>query len=411
MTCLQWELPNGLSVIAEALPAAQSLSFGFFVRAGSRDESPEEHGVSHFLEHMVFKGTATHTAADVNRKFDELGANYNAATGEEVTTYYTTVLPEFFEPAFELQADILFPSLRDDDFLTEKQVILEEISMYDDQPSYVAYDRVMSRYFAHHPLGRTVLGTRESVTALTPEVMRAYHRRRYTAGNIVLAVAGRFNETQVRRLIDQCCGDWPAGRPERLLLPARTETANEWIERPELKQQHVMQLAPAPALNDRLRYSADLLSMVLGDDGNSRLYWDLVATGEADQAGIQYQDFEDAGTWLTFLSGPAEETAEHLARIKEVYEQVQEHGVTADEWQLAKAKATTQLVTRGERPMSRLNSLGNDWLLLREYLPLSSELEIFESLTVDDARLVLDQFPLAPLTTVGVGPWDGVSRR
>src|SRR5687768_9062219 len=177
-------LPNGLTIIGETSPSAKSVAVGFFVRTGSRDETPEVSGVSHFLEHMVFKGTPRRTAFDVNRDFDRIGANYNAFTSEENTVFYAAVLPEYLPQAIDILADILRPSLRDDDFNMEKNVIIEEIGMYEDQPMWSAYDHAKKHYFADHPLGNSILGTPDSITALTRDQMAGYHARRYVAPNI-----------------------------------------------------------------------------------------------------------------------------------------------------------------------------------------------------------------------------------
>ncbi len=141
------------------------------MRTGARDETPEVGGVSHFLEHMVFKGTPNRSAAEVNLELDEMGSSSNARTSEESTIYYATVLPEFQTQVVELLSDIMRPSLRPEDFETEKQVIIEEIKMYDDQPPYGGYERIMAEFFGNHPLGQSVLGTVETVSALTPESM------------------------------------------------------------------------------------------------------------------------------------------------------------------------------------------------------------------------------------------------
>ena len=156
-------LENGLHVIAELNPNAQSVGVGAFVRTGARDETESLSGVSHFLEHMAFKGNGVYTADDVNRIFDELGAHYNASTSEEVTQFYAAILPEYLPTVVELLAALLFPSLRQDDFEMEKKVILEEIGMYDDQPTFTAYETVMQAHFDGHPLGRKILGTTDSV--------------------------------------------------------------------------------------------------------------------------------------------------------------------------------------------------------------------------------------------------------
>src|SRR6516165_2461329 len=174
-------LKNGLQIISETSPSARSVALGFFVRTGSRDETAEISGVTHFLEHMVFKGTPRRSALDVNLDFDRIGANYNAYTSEENTVFYAAVLPEYLADAVDVLADILRPSLRADHFTTEKQVILEEIKMYEDSPGSMAWDHARRIYFADHPLGNTILGSTESITALTAGQMRAYFEGRYAA--------------------------------------------------------------------------------------------------------------------------------------------------------------------------------------------------------------------------------------
>ncbi len=190
MEFLKHTLPNGLEVVAECNPHAWSTALGFFVNTGARDESDDLLGVSHFLEHMAFKGTPSQTEDDVDRRFDELGAHHNAFTSEEHTVYHAAVLPECQDRAVELLADRLRPAIRDDDFTTEKQVILEEIRMYEDQPPFGAEDKCRAAFFGEHPLGHKILGTHESVTALSADAMRAYHRGRYAAGNVALVAAG-----------------------------------------------------------------------------------------------------------------------------------------------------------------------------------------------------------------------------
>src|SRR5919205_3308792 len=158
MTFQHHTLPNGLTILGETNPAALSAAVAFWVRTGSRDETPEVSGVSHFLEHMVFKGTPHRSALDVNRDFDRIGADYNAFTSEENTVFHAAVLPEYLPQAVDLLADILRPSLRGEDFDVEKNVIIEEINMYEDQPTWSAYDHAKRAYFKGHPLGNSILG-------------------------------------------------------------------------------------------------------------------------------------------------------------------------------------------------------------------------------------------------------------
>src|SRR5215470_18388833 len=184
-------LSNGLQVIAELNDRAHSVAAGFFVKTGSRDESSDVAGVSHFLEHMTFKGTARRDALAVNRDFDRVGAKHNAQTSEEDTFYHVTCLPEYLPPSFDVLADILRPTLRDEDFETEKQVIIEESRMYLDNPMSVAYESAKSAHYGRHPLGNSILGTVDSITALQVDQMRGYFSRRYSPANIVLAFAGK----------------------------------------------------------------------------------------------------------------------------------------------------------------------------------------------------------------------------
>ena len=271
MTFHHTTLDNGLEVVAEFNPDVHSVAFGFYVKAGARDETSEVSGVSHFLEHMAFKGTEKFSGDDVNRIFDELGADNNAATGEESTVFYASTLPEYLPTAFEIQSCILFPSLRQDDFDMEKKVILEEIGMYADQPSSVAYDNVMHAHFNEHPLGQSVLGTTASVGGLTSEQMRNYHSEHYLAGNIVLAVAGNVEWSTVLELAHRHCDAWPRGSTKRRVQTASPKPSTKYIVKDQCQQEQIIQLSPAPTGNDPLRFAAEWMSVVVGDDCNSRL--------------------------------------------------------------------------------------------------------------------------------------------
>jgi predicted Zn-dependent peptidase len=188
---------------------------GFFVKTGSRDETPEVSGVSHFLEHMVFKGTPHRTALEVNYDFDKIGASYNAFTSEENTVFYAAILPEYVPQAVDILADILRPSLRGEDFDMEKNVIIEEIGMYEDQPGWSAYDHAKKHYFSTHPLGNSILGTPESITALSRDQMAGYHQRRYVASNVMAVAAGNFDWQRFVDLVAERCGSWDRGDAPR----------------------------------------------------------------------------------------------------------------------------------------------------------------------------------------------------
>src|SRR5947209_2376456 len=189
----------------------RSVAVGFFVRTGARDESADVSGVTHFLEHMIFKGSERRSYLDVNRDFDRIGAQYNAYTSEENTVFYAAILPEYLPQAVDLLADILRPSLRVQDFDMEKNVIIEEIGMYEDQPMWSAYDRAKRAYFVDHPLGNSILGTPQSIRALKRDQMYEYFRRRYVAPNITVAAAGNFDWEALVALVRRHCGAWEGG--------------------------------------------------------------------------------------------------------------------------------------------------------------------------------------------------------
>lgn len=404
MNFRQTTLSNGLTLITETNSSVLSVAAGFFVRTGSRDETPVESGVSHFLEHMAFKGDDRFSADDINRVFDEIGARYNASTSEEVTMYYAAVLPEYLERAMELLSSLMQPALRAEDFDMEKKVILEEISMYQDQPSFICYDNIMSTHFAGHPLGQSILGTSASITALTADQMQNYHRSRYHTGNITLAVAGNCDFDEIVALAEKHCSRIPTGEPLRALPEVLTHPTIRTVVRDSSVQQHVMQMGPGPKSDNPLRFAAELLSVVVGDDSNSRLFWELVDPGHAESADLGYSEYDGAGAWMNYLSCAPNDAAANLARCKQVFDEVNANGITADELEQARNKVASRIVLRGERPMGRLTSLGGNWIYRKEYRSIAADLQTIRSLTLKDIREVLDRFPITMTTTVGVGP-------
>ncbi len=397
-------LSNGLQVIAELNDRARSVATGFFVRTGSRDERPEFAGVSHFLEHMVFKGTERRDALDVNRDFDRVGAKHNAQTSEEDTVYHATCLPEYLPRTFEVLADILRPKLREEDFETEKKVIIEEIRMYQDNPMMVAYEAAKSAHFADHPLGQSVLGSVESITAMTAEQMRDYFGRRYSPANIVVAVAGNTDWDHVVGLANRFCGEWEGPPAEREAIVPTGANAFQSLLRAEDHQQTVIGVADGPPLESPDRYAAALLTTILGDHTGSRLYWDLIDPGHADGVDLSYQDFNNAGAFYTFLSCEPDQAQVNLERIADAFRQFETDGPSEDELAQAQNKVLARGVLRGERPMGRLMPLGFHWTYRGVHLSVEDEMSAYSAVTVADIRRVSRRYPLLPMTIVSAGP-------
>ncbi|HEV3025640.1 MAG TPA: pitrilysin family protein [Pirellulales bacterium] len=402
-------LPNGLDVVAECNAEAHSTALGFFVKTGARDESDEIAGVSHFLEHMAFKGTAKRSADDVNREFDEMGAHYNAFTSEEKTVYYAAVLPEYQRAALGLLSDILRPALRDDDFVTEKKVIIEEIRMYADQPPFGADDRVRSNHFGKHPLGRSVLGTVESISDLKVEAMRDYFRRRYSPRNIALIAAGQVDFEALVAAAEVCCGDWEPFEAPREVERAAPHAGFECLLKESATQEYVLQLANGPSATDDDRFAAKLLATVLGDDSGSRLFWELVDPGLVENANLGHYDYEGTGIYMTYLSCDPDATADNLRRVQEIYRRVEADGVTAAELEQAKNKINSRVVLSSERPRGRLFNLGSNWTYRREYRSVKDDLDAVDAVTLEQLSAVLSKYPLTVSTTIAVGPLADVA--
>jgi predicted Zn-dependent peptidase len=405
------QLPNGLHIIGESSPSARSAALGFFVRTGARDETPQECGVTHFLEHMIFKGTPHRSALDVNRDFDRIGADYNAFTSEENTVFHAAVLPEYLPQAVDILADILRPSLRNDDFDMEKKVIIEEIGMYEDQPMWSTYDHAKRLYFAEHKLGNSILGTPDSITALTRDQMHAYFQRRYVAPNIIVAVAGNFDWPRFVAIVEQKCAQWERGEVGRQGLIETTGSGRFEVKTKEkVMQEHVFLISPGPAADSPLRHAAELLSMAVGDDSGSRLYWELIDPGLADSADCSYYDYEGTGAFYTSFSCQPEQAEEDLAILFDVLHGVQKEGLNEEELNQARNKILSRVVRGSERPKGRMMALGMNWIHQHGYRTVDDELRAYEAVNLASIREVLQRYPLDQLTTFALGPLTQLHR-
>ena len=403
------KLPNGLQIIGESSPSARSAAVGFFVNTGSRDETPEVSGVSHFLEHMAFKGSTKRTAFDVNREFDAIGADYNAFTSEENTVYHAAVLPEFLPKAVDIVADLLCPILRQEDFDMEKKVIINEIGLYEDQPMWCASDNGKQVHFGPHNLANSILGTPDSITALTRDQMDAYLRRRYIAPNITVVVAGRFDWDAFVRLIEGQCADWPAGSVGRAGVVETPGTcATKVMCKPKVAQEYFILMGGGPPAKSKLRHAADLLGMVIGDDSGSQLYWALIDPGLADSADCSFHEYDGTGVYYTSFSCEPDDAEDNLALVHGVLAHVQAEGITEEELETARSKLLSRIVRSNERPRGRLVTLGLQWTHQGEYRSVDDDLKAYEAVTLDDIAEVIRRYPLDKHTTLALGPLEKV---
>ena len=399
-------LDNGLEIVAECNEGAYSQGLGFFVRTGSRDETDELAGVSHFLEHMVFKGTPHRSADDVNREFDELGAHYNAFTSEENTVYYAAVLPEYQESTIDILADIMRPSLREEDFEMEKKVIVEEIQMYADQPPFGMDDKIKELHYGKHPLARSVLGTVETVEALSADQMRTYFESRYSPGNLFVAAAGKIDFDALIKQVEKRCGDWTAQATTRDIPAPNSKSSFHCIHREAATQQYVLQLVDAPPSESDDRYAAKLLATMFGDDSGSRLYWELVDPGLAESASLGHYEYLGAGMFFSWMSCEPGDAHANYERIVELQQLAQADGFTAEELRQAQSKVKARVVLGSERPRNRLFNVGGNWMQRKEYRSVADDLQAVAQVTLDDIHRVLAAHPLTVGTTVTIGPLE-----
>ena len=397
-------LRNGLEIVGEHNPEAKSLAIGFFVRTGSRDESPEISGVSHFLEHMMFKGTERRSAADVKREFDEMGARNNAFTSFETTVYFGAVLPEFQGRLLDLLADMLRPSLRQDDFDTEKKVILEEIAMYQDRPQFVAGQLARETYYHGHPLGNSVLGTTESISALQRDQMKAYFERRYAANNVTLVLVGNYDWEAAIAGAERVCGAWQTAETPRTLTRPEPFPQERMVTEARWDRLYLYAVAPAPSAQDEARFAAEVLAEAVGGGDGSRLYWALTHPGLADAAGIYYDASDGAGAFYAFASCDPAHALEVMQVLRSTLCEPQDEPLSEDEISRARRKIASQIVIRAETPMGRLTPVGYDWLYRRHIDRLDELVERYSTVAPTAVSALLAERPFEQMTLVALGP-------
>ncbi|MHC4881420.1 MAG: M16 family metallopeptidase [Planctomycetota bacterium] len=398
------QLDNGLTIIGEVNPNAQSTGVGFFVRTGARDETPEINGVSHFLEHMLFKGTDTLSALEVNNAFDRLGAKFNAFTSEENTVYYAAVLPEYLMDVATLWMQLMRPALRDDDFNIEKNVILEEIAMYKDLPQFEVMDQARALHFGNHPCSHSVLGTNESISTLTADQMREYFSRRYAPNNITLACCGNFDFETLCKLAEQHCSGWNAVDTFRKIEDTKGTLKTKHVANTNLVRQHICLLSPAVSMQDPRRYAASLLGQILGDDSGSRYYWALTEPALAEVASMQCESMDGTGVFYSYICCDPDNTSRVLAAVQELFEELCKNGITEAELEAARNKTLSALTIKCEQPMGRLVSLGFNWVYNQEYRSVKEDVDVIHAVTLDDVSNLIDQLNLGKFTMLSLGP-------
>lgn len=320
--------------------------------------------------------------------------------------YYASVLPEYQEPVIDILADIMRPSLREDDFNMEKKVIIEEIQMYADQPPFGMDDKIKEIHYGQHPLARSVLGTQETVGALAVDQMRSYFESRYAPNNLFVAAAGKIDFDELVKQVESRCGQWTATSALREIPAPQSTSSFQLVPRPSSAQQYILQLADAPAAEDDRRFAAKLLATIFGDDSGSRLYWDLVDPGLVESASLGHYEYQGAGMYFMWMSCNPEDAAANFERVQGLQQQAERGGFTEQELHQAKSKVKSRVVLGSERPRNRLFNVGGNWLQRHEYRSVADDLKALENVTLADVHQVMRDFPLTRQTTVTIGPLE-----
>lgn len=385
-------LENGLTIIGEVTPHSKSSAIGFFVRTGSRDERSEESGISHFLEHMVFKGTASFSALELSYEMGRIGAQANAYTSEEATVYYAAVLPEHLPRMHELLAEMMRPTLEQHEYDTERNVILEEIALYHDRPQFYLFEQALGDFFGSHPAGNSVLGTTASIEALPRESMQRYHQERYVPSNMTLVAAGNFSWEQLLDDAQRFTAGWGDRPAPRAYPPFEAAGQDKTLRRKNLVQSHVLLLCEGCSAQDDERFPLAVLATILGDSSGSKLYWELVDSGIAESAGADNEERDRTGCFMAYASTEPG----RIDQVSEILRRVLAAPLEFDDAELARAKAklAAKLVLGSELPMGRLMALGNEFLYLRTVHELRALIDRVMAVERPHIEAALARFPL-----------------
>jgi len=400
-------LPCGIRLATETMADVRSVAVGFWVGTGSRDESDEHAGASHFLEHLLFKGTSRRTAADIAEALDEVGGDCNAFTTKEYTTFYVRLLAEHLPLGLDILSEIMWdPGLTPDDVEAERQVILDEILMHADEPADLAGERWMSALFPAHPLGRDTLGTAASVRRTTGGDIRTFFEHHYRPGNIVVSVAGDCDHETVAADIEARFHGLPGGAaPPRQAPSAKTERLA--VVRRPTEQAHLVLGMRSVSRHDEDRWPLAVLNHVLGGGLSSRLFQKI-----REQRGLAYSvwseraAYEDTGS-LAVAAGTAPEHVDEVLRIAVgELELLAGHGVTDRELAVAKGNLRAEALLSCEDSGARMSRLGSALLLHGEVKTVDEVLARVEGVEREDVQRVAAQLAANPRTLAAVGPFD-----
>jgi predicted Zn-dependent peptidase len=407
VTLAHTRLEPGLTVVTERMPDVRSVSIGFWVGTGSVDEDPAQSGASHFLEHLLFKGTAGRSARQIAEAVDAVGGDMNAFTTKEYTTFYMRLLADDQELGLDILSDIIWsPAFRPDEFESERQVIVEEILMHADEPADLVHEVLAGALFPDHPLGREVLGEQATVEAMTAAEVATFHAGHYRPANVVVAAAGRLDHDRVvagvaDRLAGLAGGTTPARR-----APSSPPAETAVVSRPT-EQAHLAVATPAPDRDDEDRHAMAIVEHVLGGGMSSRLFQSI-----REERGLAYSvyayrlAFQGAGALAVYAGTSPTNTAEVLDLIHAEFERVAGAGITAAEMENARGHIRGSMALGLEDTGARMSRIGHSQLVHGRVLDMDEIEARLAALTLDQVNQVAARWLSQPRTVAAVGPFD-----
>ncbi|MFC4077882.1 M16 family metallopeptidase [Salinithrix halophila] len=378
-------LPNGVRVVAESIPHVRSVAFGLWIGTGSRHESLDNNGISHFLEHMMFKGTKTRTARQLAETFDEIGGHVNAFTSKEMTCYYAKVLDEHLPIAMDVLADMFFEStFQAEEIGKEQKVIEEEIRMVEDTPDDIIHDWLSSAAFSQHPLGYPVLGSVDNIRHFDRDTVRTYRDRHYRADQLVIALAGNLPRDWLQQVEARFVGF--TGKTEKEESEEAPIYTAEVISRAKATEQtHFCLGLPGVPIKDSRIYSFILLNNILGGNMSSRLFQEV-----REERGLAYSVFSyhsaysDSGLFTIYAGTGHDQADEVLGLVTGILEDIRQRGVTEAELKKGKEQLKGSLMMSLESTNNRMSRLGKNELLLGHHMSMDEVVEAVEELTREE---------------------------
>jgi len=403
-------LGNGLRILTERMTQVRSVSIGVWLTRGSRHESAEQSGIAHFVEHMLFKGTAARTAEDIAQAIDSIGGQLDAFTAKEYASYYIKVLDEHLPLAMDILADIVRnPAFSDEDIEREKKVVVEEIKMVEDTPDDLVHELFTQGFWENHPLGRPILGTRETVESFDAAVLRKYFRQAYTAQNLIVSAVGNLEHDRVRALVDDKFGSLVAdGEPFGEQAPSVVPKV--LIRNKELEQSHICVGVSSYPQNHDDRYASYLLNTLLGGSMSSRLFQNV-----REKRGLAYAVFSglsayrDAGSFTVYAGCSNDAVEQVIDLVVEELRGVKQAPVPVAELQRAKDHLKGSLMLSLENTASRMSHIARQEIYFERQFGLDETLQGIEKVTPDEVqRVAADLFRDGALAATVLGNVNGL---